>query len=184
MGGYIGLKLAEFFPEKVSALALWCPGGLVSAAPRDGMRLMWRSLSLYLWPNETRLRRLFDDLFTDFDETWFRFYGDSMSLLKMDRRMPELCGTNAFNDLNAPVLLLANEDDLLFPADKLIERARAILPHLHHSEILKGFRHVPPFLDNRTSAPLATIAEFLRRNGQSSTNMNATASSNLDARAC
>lgn len=161
MGGYIALKLAQLAPERIEALSLWVPGGLVNGSARDGLRLAWATLALYLWPGDARFRRLYDELFTDFDATFFDFYGDTLSSLKMDRRMPELASTDAFLDLAAPVQVFANELDVIFPADKLLARAKAVFPNLTSAEMLPGMRHVPPFGDGGADAVLEQVRAFL-----------------------
>ena len=161
MGGYIALKLAQTAPERLAALSLWVPGGLVSTAKWDGARLGLYSLLAYLFPGEARMRRLFDELFTDHDDTWFAFYSDSQSVLKMDRRMPQLAPDDAFTGLTAPVQLFANENDVLFPAGPLIERARQVFPNLVEADVLRGYKHVPPFAAGATDAVLDRIRTFL-----------------------
>ncbi len=161
MGGYIALKLAQHAPERLSALSLWVPGGLVSTGAWDGMRLGLTSFLAYSFPSEARTRKLFDQLFTDTDPTWLAFYADSQSYLKMDRRMPEIAPDDAFRNLSAPVQVFANEHDILFPPGPLIERARRVFPNLVEAEILPGFKHVAPFAPGQTTELLDRMRTFL-----------------------
>ena len=127
---------------------------------RDGIS------TLYVRADKDRAIRVEDDalattLFTDHDDTWFAFYSDSQSVLKMDRRMPQLAPDDAFTGLTAPVQLFANENDVLFPAGPLIERARQVFPNLVEADVLRGYKHVPPFAAGATDAVLDRIRTFL-----------------------
>lgn len=161
MGGFIAGKLAQHAPQRVERLSLWVPGGLVTSGLLPGLRLGMRSLLLYLFPSEARMEALYDELFTDRDESWFRFYQDSLSSLNMERRMPEIAGDEAYAVLEAPVQLLANSDDVIFPPEALIARGRELFPRLIDAGIVEGYRHVPPLEAGATDAVLARIRDFL-----------------------
>lgn len=167
MGGYIALKLAQSAPQRIKALSLYVPGGVVNTGLWDGLRLSWSSLALYLWPNDKRVRALFDELFTGMDPLSLEYYRDSMTNLRMDRRLPELCPDEAFRNLLAPVQVFAAELDVLFPAQALIQRARRLFPHLVEAEIIPGFKHVPPVGAEASNRILMRLTEFLLREGHS-----------------
>jgi len=161
MGGYIALKLAEYAPERVEALSLWVPGGIVNSSPWTGIKLGLMSLVYYLFPNEARIRTIYDQLFTDYDETWFRFLEDSLRYLKMDRRMPQLARDGAFDRLTAPVQVLANEHDWVFPPEALMQRSRVLFPNLVDAGVIPDFKHAPPITPGVTDPVLDRIRDFL-----------------------
>ncbi len=165
MGGYIALKLASHAPERVAALALWIPGGLVNASPLQSMRLVITSMLNFLFPSERTMAALYNEVFTEHSELWFDFYRDSMRHLNMDRRMPQLAKSEDFRELEAPVHVIAHELDVIFPADKLIARAGAVFPNLVDTAVIPGAKHVPPFTPGANDAVIARITRFLQEHG-------------------
>lgn len=161
MGGYVATKLAAAEPGRIAALGLWVPGGLVASTGWKAARLGWASLTNYLFPSDARMKRLFDEIFTDHDDRWFAFYRDGMQNVAADRTMPENATGGAFDGLRAPVYLVAHEGDAIFPADALVARARALFPNLQHAEVVPGWRHVPPFAPGETDAVLDALTRFL-----------------------
>lgn len=161
MGGFIATKLAAYAPERIASLALWVPGGLVSAGGWSAARLGWASLASYLFPSEARTRQLYDEIYTDYDDTYYRYYRDAMQHVVADRTMPQNAPRGAFDALEAPVFVVAHEHDVVFPAEALIARAHRDFPNLVSAEVIPDWRHVPPFAAGATDAVLDRVREFL-----------------------
>lgn len=161
MGGYIATKLAAHAPGRIATLGLWVPGGLVSASGWSAFRLGWASLASYLFPSEARTRNLYDEIFTDYDDTYYRYYRDAMQYVVADRTMPQNARRGAFDALEAPVFLVAHEHDVVFPAHSLVARAKREFPNLRSAETIPDWKHVPPFTPGATNAVLDRLKDFL-----------------------
>ena len=162
MGGYVATKLAAAAPDRIASLGLWVPGGLVSASGWRAARLGWASLMSFVFPNDARARKLYDEIYTDYDETYFRFYRDAMQHVVADRTMPENARRGAFSTLQAPVFVVAHEHDAVFPAQALVARAAQEVPNLETAETIPGWRHVPPFAAGATDAVVDRFGGFFR----------------------
>ena len=137
----------------------------MSARGWAALRLGLASLTSYLFPSEARTRRLYDEIFTDYDDAYFRFYRDAMHHVVADRTMPQNAAPGAFDALRAPVLVIAHEHDAVFPAEPLLSSARQAFPNLHTADVVPGWKHVPPFAPRATDLVLDRIRDFLRDAG-------------------
>ncbi|MEZ4251410.1 MAG: hypothetical protein R3B99_24630 [Polyangiales bacterium] len=57
--------------------------------------------------------------------------------------------------------VIAAEQDVSFPGDALIARARSLFPTLAHAEVLEGMKHSPPTTPEFREAFSAKIASLL-----------------------
>ena len=78
-----------------------------------------------------------------------RFDEDRMELLqaifkhvKIKTEMPRPAKKEELDNLTSPTVVLAARNDILFPAAKVIPRAKEIFPNLVYTEILDGL-HEP-----------------------------------------
>jgi pimeloyl-ACP methyl ester carboxylesterase len=61
---------------------------------------------------------------------------------------------------NAPTLLIAGEKDVIFPGEKVIARAKIIIPDLK-TYLMKGSGHMCALSSEKNKNVLKMIAEFL-----------------------
>ena len=62
--------------------------------------------------------------------------------MKINPEMPRPARNGELDELFAPTLVVAAKNDILFPASKVIPRAREIFPNLVLAEIIDGL-HEP-----------------------------------------
>ncbi len=112
----------------------------------------WRMISkiicpmlLYrLFPNRSRLLKAVRPMFTeDMDEITLDVIGSVFVHVKLEIQMPRLATKEELMGFKTPTLVLAGEKDIFFPADKILPRAKEIIPNLIAAESLQESGHFP-----------------------------------------
>jgi pimeloyl-ACP methyl ester carboxylesterase len=135
-------------PERVCRAALVSPAG-VAASPllRMLLEIGPPTLLYRLRPTEERLKRAAMPLFTEPEERAFgpavRQLGTALRQLRLDADLPRTATEEELRGFGGPVAVFASEEDALFPARAVLQRARKIFPNLALVEPLEGCRHVP-----------------------------------------
>jgi pimeloyl-ACP methyl ester carboxylesterase len=142
-GAGLVLRLAGLAPGRVSGAVLVSPAG-IAAGPiwpmlKDGVRPM---LVYRAFPSRERLLRAACPILTETEEPYVRQLGLVYRHVKLDRGLPRAATGEELAGYAAPTLLFAAENDLFFPAEKVIPRAEGIIPNLQ-TETLPASRHVP-----------------------------------------
>lgn len=88
LGGYVILRLASVAPERVERAVLWAPGGLIKPPLLPMFGLIWHGLAYNLRPSRARLEKILERTFTDLDDDFVSFFGDSLAHVHPDRRFP------------------------------------------------------------------------------------------------
>lgn len=155
-GAGLILRLAGFAPGRVARAVLVSPAG-VAAGPLWPM-VREAALPMLVYrasPNRERLLRAAHPLLTEPEEPYVRQLGLVYRHVKLDRELPRAATEEELAGYEGPTLLFAAENDLFFPADKVVPRARELISNLQ-AETLPG-RHVPSrgafaHIDDRAAA--------------------------------
>jgi len=143
-GGGIILRTMAVAPERIGRAVL-----LVPASAGNGS--VWRMLSeillpmfLYrLAPSPERLYRAARPMFTaEPDQDALDVTGAVFRHVKLEAEFPQLITAAELKRYTAPTLLMAAERDIFFPADVIVPRLKAAIPHLE-VEVLAGSGHYP-----------------------------------------
>lgn len=160
-GGFVSLRLARTHYERVTALVLLVPAGVIKnglwAGLRDGG---WAFLSYKLFPSEARRERFMRSLFTTLDPDWVAFIDDAFRRFKPDLRIPPLATDAELAAVRCPTLVFGAELDGSFPGQKLLDRVKSQLPTAE-LELLSGSKHCPPFTDAFRSQLADRVERFL-----------------------
>jgi pimeloyl-ACP methyl ester carboxylesterase len=142
-GAGLVLRLAGLAPGRIAGAVLVSPAG-IAAGPiwpmlRDAVlpMLVYRAR-----PTRERLLRAARPLLTEPVDPYVRQLGLVYRHVKLDRQLPRVATREELAGYGAPTLLFAAENDLFFPAERVIPCAREIIPNLE-TETLPGSRHVP-----------------------------------------
>jgi len=79
----------------------------------------------------------------DMDEITLDVIGSVFLHVKLETQMPRLATKEELMGSKAPTLVLAGEKDIFFPADKILPRAKEIIPNLIAAESLQESGHFP-----------------------------------------
>lgn len=159
-GGFVSIRFAAIAPQRITRLALLVPAGLVGGSAWAGFTRMGLPMALYmLSPTEARLKKFVANLLTTLDDDWAPYLGDAFLSFNMNMTIPALAKPEELKGLTAPTLVLAADDDVSFPGEKLLARAAKVFPALAETELIEGCRHCPPttevfrqWLSNRITA--------------------------------
>lgn len=162
-GGWLTIKLANVAPETIKAAVLLSTGGFINV----DMKILFKMLPAMMVTPSDKLAEKFikimgvpnrepDPEELETFELIFNF--------KSERGVPAL-PDEQLRKLSAPTMILMGEYESAFkPAEKVIERARKILPNLVSAEILKGVAHG---MNGENPALVhAKIREFLKMQRQ------------------
>ncbi len=164
-GGFVAMRATKVMPDRIDALVLFVPAGVVSGPVWKGFTTVgWPMLAYRLSPSEKRLRRLVDGLYTTHDERWAQYFGDAVRSYRMDMRIPPLAKPSdlaEFTTRKRPTLVLGADDDVSFPGHALVARAKELIPHAE-VEVLEHCKHCPPFDDAFRTRMADRVHAFLR----------------------
>lgn len=145
-GGCVALQLAKHFPERISGMVLVVPGSIVKGP-------FWASIwqvalplmRFKLFPNEKNRDRALSRIFTSQDKLWSPYLGDAIRNWNIDFSIPPLMDSLDLERLDAPVYVVAADQDLYFPGQKLIERSEQLFSNFVGSYLLENTYHSPSF---------------------------------------
>lgn len=144
LGGFIARQFASEYPDRAASLVLIVPAGIVQGSLIKGFAKMALPMMMYkIRSNEKNLRKMVDNLITTWDEDWANYLGDSFNDFSPNLKIPPLASDDELKKLRMPCLVIGAEDDISFPGEKLIERAKAHIPDVE-TELIKGSKHSPP----------------------------------------
>jgi pimeloyl-ACP methyl ester carboxylesterase len=145
-GAGILLRAAVHAPDRVSKAVLLIPSGLVSITSGTMLYMLWWMALYRLAPSRSRLERLLWPICKDepIDEELLEITEAVFRHVRIEVEMPRNVTRQELAPFQAPVLVLAAERDGLFPAGKVIQRAREVIPNLAAAEVFPGATHYLP----------------------------------------
>lgn len=159
-GGGILAKLMCVGPEKVKRAVLIVPSGINNAFPLSTARMMVPLIKYCITRKEKYIREcaLFMALEDKvLDEDTMATVRDSFNNVKTKAVMPSNVSGKLMGRCKAPTLVIAGEKDCMFPAGKVLPRAKKIIPDCMVS-MLKNSGHMHLLHDKEK----AMIKEFLK----------------------
>ena len=95
--------------------------------------IIWPMMRYRSSPTKGRLNRFLENLITTRDSEWEAYLGDAVPGFKLDTKPLRLFREADLKDFLTPVQVLAAELDFQSPGEKLIARAKVVIPGLPHS---------------------------------------------------
>ena len=147
-GGGILAKLICVAPNKVDKTVLVVPAGINNALPLSSIKMMIPLLRYRITKNKKYLinTALFMALHEDIlDEDTLNIVKDSFDNVKTKVGMPTNIDEQKLFNYHSPTMIIASEKDCLFPAKKVLPRAKQIFPHCQTIELKdSGHMHILP----------------------------------------
>lgn len=143
-GAGITLRVAGRTPERISHAVLVPPSGLARGSiPRMLAQVVLPMVMYRLSPNNERLRQAARPLLSEEDEFLARQLGAVYRRVKLDSDLPRAATEAELSRFDAPTTVFAADNDIFFPGEAVIQRARRVVPNLVSAELLEGCRHIP-----------------------------------------
>jgi pimeloyl-ACP methyl ester carboxylesterase len=160
-GAGIVMRLATVAPRRLDKVALVVPSGLVKPKMMSMMRMVVPWLQHTVSPSRQSVVRMLQPLFADTpaDDEAVDTFSVIFENVRIERGLPRPTDAHELGDLDAPVLVIAAELDVLFPASLVIPRAQEIIPNLYAAEQISGSGHYPSPEDRQSISKRVT--EFL-----------------------
>ena len=141
-GAGIAIRLATVAPKMIDKLALFIPSGIANGSIKDQLKLMIPYLRYKIRSTDQNMIRLSSSLMTRFDEERIEMLQAIFKHVKINPKMPRPAYDGELDDLKAPTIVVAAGKDILFPAARVIPRAKEIFPNLIYTEIIDS-KHEP-----------------------------------------
>jgi len=141
-GGGILLQIASFAPERISAAVFIVPSGFANGAGITIIRKLVIPLMKYrLSPTRKNFEKTILPLVDHPDEDLIEMSYTTIPNLKVASRMPHPMKKKDLIEFKAPSLVIAAENDILFPGKSVIKNAKKILPNLISTKLLHDKPH-------------------------------------------
>lgn len=147
-GGGILAKLMCVAPEKIEKAVLIVPAGINNAFPISSIKMMIPLIKYCITKKENYLKQtaLYMSVTEEvLDEDTLNSIKDSFDNVKTKVGMPSNISSKLIKKYKSPTLIIASEKDCLFPAKKVLSRAKKIIPNCEMRELKNcGHLHVLP----------------------------------------
>jgi len=163
-GGGVLMKLMCVAPKKILKAILLVPSGIWNASNASVMFNMGIPMILYIitkngkWLKKAILpMALYEN---EIDESTFEMVKCAFDNVCVKAGMPSNVKVTDMKNYTAPTLLITGEKDIIFPGEKVIARAKKIIPNLK-TYLMKGSGHMSIMSSEKNKNVLEMIAEFL-----------------------
>jgi len=150
-GGLVILKALEFKDENIKEVFLTAPAYLVNGNPLKALFKVFIPMKRYIKTQRIKyVARFLNELFTERDEFAIHFLSKVFLNFKMDFTPVPVIKTQAARSIKTAITLIAAKNDLMFPGEKMIKRAKKIFPSLKNTTLLlEQSKHVQSRSDNK-----------------------------------
>lgn len=169
-GGYAVLKCCAVIPERLSRVVLMVPEGFARAPVLRFLgSVMWPLVRYRLSPTSANVRRFLAAMTalpaSEVPDSAVEWMGVVMNHVKSMVNLGPLFSAEDLAGLRAPVLLVVGGRDVVFPGDRVAQRARTVIRNLRDVIVLPEAGHSHPDLvgDTVTSRIASFLAEDMPR---------------------
>ncbi|MGY5865877.1 MAG: alpha/beta hydrolase [Candidatus Thorarchaeota archaeon] len=162
-GGGILARLATIAPERIQSAIFVVPTGFVKSSLTTMLTKLVVPMMIYMIaPSEKRLERVVEQLADELDPDLLAITELVFKHVKTERDMPRPAKKDEFAQLQAPVMLITAERDVLNPGREIIERGKEIIPNLVEYECLENVPHAFYTATGQRDYVIAKISTFLK----------------------
>ncbi len=163
-GGGVLAKLMCFAPKKISKAILLVPSGICNTSTASIMFRMGIPMILYIMTQKEKWlkRAILPMVITekDIDDSTLEMVRYSFNHVCVKAGMPSNVKMADMQNYTAPTLLITGEKDVIFPGEKVIARAKTIIPNLK-TYLMRGSGHMCILSSEKYQHVLKMIADFL-----------------------
>lgn len=149
-GGLVILKTLEYNETKVKEVFLSAPAYIVNGNPIKALIKIFIPMRLFMSTQKQKyVEKFLSQLFSDKDTFAIKFLSKVFLNFEMDFSPVPVINKKAAEKITIPINIFAAENDILFPGEKMINRAKKIFPSLKKVLLLENSKHVQSKKDNK-----------------------------------
>lgn len=147
-GAFILQKLISHQPHRVGKCIFVVPSGLVNGKIlRSIVNLSLPLTRFLITKKEEHLKSFLKNFVPEDDTFMLRLQKEILLGVKMDYRRPQLLQESDIAHFENPVYMIVADDDIFFPGDKAIKKAKIIFKNLQEVYVLPDCLHMPHVKD-------------------------------------
>ena len=121
------LSFAKYYPDMVDKALLLVPSGIAHGPIMPMIsKMVMPFIKYYFKPSEKLLDSVIETMGGKGEEVWREFFDIMMSSYKMEMKPPKEYKAKELESFTSPLLIIASESDIFFPADRVFKRAKEI----------------------------------------------------------
>lgn len=143
LGGLVILKTLEYDESKINEVFLSSPAYIVNGNPLKALFKVFIPMKRYMKTKKIKyVEKFLAEVFTERDDFAVKYLSRVFLHFKMDFTPVPIIKKENAQSITTPITLFAGKNDILFPGEKMIKRAKKIFPSLKKSELLINSKHV------------------------------------------
>ena len=159
-GSFILGKLIAYQPERIAKAIFVVPINFANGSFfKSIFKLLLPMRKFLKTESDDDLLKFMDAYYTDKDDFSVLLQRNVLLGVKFDTRRPPLFKEKDAENFNASAYILAADDDIFAPAEKILKYAPKVLKNLKETKVLENSKHVPA--KNRFKEIEETIAAWL-----------------------
>lgn len=148
-GGLVILKTLEFNDSKIKEVYLSAPAYIVNGNPLKALFKIFIPMKRFMKTEKIKyVERFLGEVFTERDEFAVKYLSKVFLHFKMDFTPIPVISEMKANSIKTPITLFAGKNDILFPGNKMIKRAKKIFPALKSVKLIEDSKHVQSKKEN------------------------------------
>jgi len=132
------LQTATIAPERISQAILHVPSGIAHGPILPMVKIMVDWLTFPSHPSRERLIRALQPMTTEINEDFLEFCDAMLKDYKMELRGPKEFTKDELKNFSAPTYVIAAKDDIFFPANRVIPKAKEVIRNLIKTKCIDG----------------------------------------------
>lgn len=142
-GGLIILKTLAYHAQKIKKAFLASPAYIVNGNPLLALFKVFIPMKRYMKTTRVKyLEKFLNVLFTNRDEFAIQYLSKVFLHFEMDFTPVPTISAKEAKAIDTPIVLIAAQNDLLFPGIKMIKKAKKLFSTLQHTVLLEDSKHV------------------------------------------
>ncbi len=162
-GSGIAIRLATYAPERIKRLMLVIPSGIANSNSFKMIKIALPTIGYMFHPtSDEKLKKAILSMSPAVNDDFLEMIKLSILNTKFEMAMPRNAKKKELAGLKAPVYVIAEEYDVLFPGTAVIARSKRIFSNLVGTKLLSLGGHGMFLLDEETHFDFYdTITDFL-----------------------
>ncbi|WP_353893239.1 alpha/beta fold hydrolase [Proteinivorax hydrogeniformans] len=162
-GGGILTKLMCVAPEKISKAVLFVPAGFKNVSKKFLIKMSISKLLYTTTKKDTYLEKALNAMVNDtenIDQNTLDMNRLCFDYVKTNMQFPNKVKAKECKTFNSPILLFAGKKDPVFPAEKVVKRAKKLFPNVE-AHLLKDCSHFYSLSEKRNAYIKERVDNFL-----------------------